>query len=232
MFNDIKIHLKKSWKFIAVILLYLLYQLNFLISLISLFGFNVLSLNRPSRIVFLVINDLIYILILICMFHKEFTNGLKDLKNNFEKRSLTAISCWMVGCVIMTGSSIIISALFKSSIANNEELVRKQIQVAPLYMLFTCSVVAPIFEEMVFRRSFRGLIKNNFLFIILSGTCFGLLHIIGSYKSPVDFLYIVPYGSMGCCFAYLLTKTKNITIPIIVHMIHNTILVLIQIIGG
>lgn len=232
MLNDVKRYLKKSWKFIMVILLYILYQLNFLISLINSFGFSILSLNRPIRIVFLMINDLIYILILIFMFHKEIINGLKDLKNNFQERSLTAVSCWMIGCVIMTGSSIIISALFKSGIANNEELVRKQIQVAPLYMLFTCSVVAPIFEEMVFRRSFRGLIKNNLLFIILSGTCFGLLHIIGSYKNPVDLLYIIPYGSMGCCFAYLLVKTKNITIPIIVHMIHNTILVLIQIIGG
>ncbi len=232
IFKNMKNNFKKVWKFIIVILLYFFYQLNFLISLISSFGFNILSLDKSIRIIFLIINDLIYVSILIFMFRKEIKNGLKDLKNHFQERSLTAVTCWMIGCVIMTVSSIIINALFKNGIANNEALVRKQIQLAPLYMLFTCSIVAPIFEEMVFRRAFRGLIRNNWLFIILSGASFGLLHIIGSYNSPVDLLYVIPYGSMGCCFAYMLVKTKNITLPIIVHMLHNTILVLIQIIGG
>ena len=99
-------------------------------------------------------------------------------------------------------------------------------------MLFSCSIVAPVLEEMTFRRALNGLIKNKWIFIILSGVIFGLLHIIGSYKSPMDLLYIIPYGSMGCAFAYLLSKTDNITLPIIIHMMHNTILVLMQIIRG
>ena len=129
-------------------------------------------------------------------------------------------------------SSIVISFILKQSVSNNEALVRQSIELAPIYMLFTCAVVAPIFEEMVFRKSLYGLIKYKWLFILVSGLGFGLLHVLGSYTSPLDFLYIVPYGSMGCAFAYLLTKTDNIVLPIIIHAIHNFVLVITQIIGG
>ena len=129
-------------------------------------------------------------------------------------------------------STTIISFIAKKDVSTNEALVRESIKFAPLYMLFTCSIVAPIFEEMVFRKALYGLINKKWVFIFTSGISFGLLHIIGSYSSPLDLLYVIPYGAMGFSFAYLLTKTNNIMLPILVHTIHNTILVISQIIGG
>lgn len=228
----IKKWFKKNYKFLVVILLYLLYQSNFIIALISSFGINVSKIPRTPRIWLFTITDLMYVVILILMFKKEIIIGLKDLKKNFVDRTLTSLNCWIAGCFIMTVSSILISLILKQEVSQNEALVRQSIKIAPLYMLFTCSIVAPIFEEMVFRRSLYGLIRFKWLFILVSGLGFGLLHVLGSYSSALDFLYVIPYGAMGCCFAYLLTKTNNITLPIIVHMLHNTILVIIQIIGG
>ncbi len=228
----IKKWFKKNYKFLVVILLYLLYQSNFIIALISSFGINVSKIPRTPRIWLFTITDLMYVVILILMFKKEIIKGLKDLKKNFVDRTLTSLNCWIAGCFIMTVSSILISLILKQEVSQNEALVRQSIKIAPLYMLFTCSIVAPIFEEMVFRRSLYGLIRFKWLFILVSGLGFGLLHVLGSYSSALDFLYVIPYGAMGCCFAYLLTKTNNITLPIIVHMLHNTILVIIQIIGG
>ncbi|MEG2351252.1 MAG: CPBP family intramembrane glutamic endopeptidase, partial [Bacilli bacterium] len=187
---------------------------------------------RNLRILTLITNDLIYIIILVMLFIKDIKFGLKDLKNNFSIRALLSVKCWVIGCLIMTISSLLISILIKQNLSTNEELVRKQITLAPFYMLFACSIVAPIIEEMVFRKSLSGLIKCKWLFILVSGLGFGLLHVISSYSNPLEFLYIIPYGSMGCAFAYLLTKTNNITLPIIIHMIHNTVLVLSQIYGG
>jgi len=230
--DSIKGWFKKNVKYIAVILLYILYQSNFIISLLSSFGINVSKIPKIPRIGLFALSDLIYIIVLILMFKKEIINGLKDLKKNFVDRTLLSLNCWIVGCVMMTASSFIISLVLKQSVSTNEALVRESIKLAPLYMLFTCSIVAPIFEEMVFRRSLYGLIRFKWLFILVSGLGFGLLHVLGSYNTPLDFLYVIPYGSMGCAFAYLLSKTNNITLPIIIHMIHNTILVTIQIIGG
>ena len=229
--GKIKDWFKKNSKFLIVILLYLLYQSNFIIAFISSLGINVNSIPRTPRIFLFAFTDLIYIVILILMFKKEIIKGLKGLKENFLNRAILSLNCWVVGCVIMTVSSIIIGLILDQNVSQNESLVRENIKIAPLYMLYTCSIIAPIFEEMVFRRSLYGLVKVKWLFIVLSGVLFGLLHVLGSYNSILDFLYVIPYGAMGSCFAYLLTKTKNITLPIIVHMLHNTILVLVQIIG-
>lgn len=223
---------KKNYKFLITILLYILYQSNFILSLVNSFGISINKIPKTPRIFCFFLNDLTYIVILILIFKKDIKKGLKDLKENFTNRAILSLNCWIVGCLLMTISSILISLVLKQEVSTNEALVRQSIKIAPLYMLFTCSIVAPIFEEMVFRKSLYGLIKFKWLFILVSGIGFGLLHVLGSYNNPLDFLYIVPYGSMGCCFAYLLTKTNNITLPIIIHMLHNTILVLSQIIGG
>ncbi|MEE0699138.1 MAG: CPBP family intramembrane glutamic endopeptidase [Bacilli bacterium] len=228
----IKGWLKKNYKFLLVILIYLMYQGNFLIALLSSLGLSISSLSKNLRMVCLIINDLTYVIVLLLMFKSEIKNGLLDLKNHFTNRAILSLNCWIAGCLIMTISSIIISLIVKKDVSNNEAIVRQSIQLAPFYMLFTCSIVAPVIEEMVFRRALYGLIKFKWLFILVSGLGFGLLHVLGSNPAPLDYLYVIPYGSMGCAFAYLLSRTKNITLPIIIHMIHNTILVIVQIIGG
>ncbi len=223
---------KKNNKFLITILLYILYQSNFIIAFISSFGISISKIPKIPRIFCFFISDLIYVIVLILIFKNEIKKGIKDLKENFNNRAILSLNCWILGCLLMTISSVVISLILKQDISTNEALVRQSIKTAPLYMLFTCSIVAPIFEELVFRRSLYGLIKFKWLFILISGLGFGLLHVLGSYNNPLDFLYIIPYGSMGCAFAYLLTKTNNIVLPIIIHMLHNTVLVISQILGG
>ena len=221
---------KKGWKYLLVILLYILYQSNFLIELVSETGLELTTLPRWIRTIILVLNDLIYVFIVLYMFRNEIKKGLKEVKKDFPRLATLSLNCWIIGSLIMTTSSIIISYITKQNTSANEALVRQSIKMAPLYMLFTCSIVAPVLEEMTFRRALKGLINNKWVFILVSGLGFGLLHVIGTgFKNPLDFLYIIPYSSMGCAFAYLLTKTNNITLPIMVHMLHNTILVLMQI---
>lgn len=229
--NKIKKWFIKNKKYLLTFLLYILYQGSFLFSIFSLFNIRLSSLSRNAKIGLLFVDSLIYVIILIFMYKKDIKKGIDEFKKNKEKSITIALKCWTFGCVIMYVSSIIISYINKQDISNNEQAVRESIKAAPLYMLFSCSIVAPLFEELVFRRSLKELVKNKWVFIILSGVIFGGLHVIGTYKNPIDILYIIPYGSMGCAFAYLLSKTDNITLPIMVHMIHNTILVVIQMIG-
>lgn len=223
---------KKYKKYLFIILIYILYQTNFLLAILDGFGIKLNELSKGIRISAFALSDFTYVLVLLIMFKSEIKKGLKDLKENFSDNMIISLKCWILGLVVMMVSSLIINAILKQNVSNNEALVRESIKLAPIYMLYTCSIIAPILEEMVFRRAIRGLIKWDIPFIILSGLSFGYLHVIGSYNSALDFLYIIPYGSMGSAFAYLLTKTKNITLPIMIHMIHNTILVLVRIIGG
>ena len=94
-------------------------------------------------------------------------------------------------------------------------------------MLLT-TIFAPINEEIIFRKSIQDCLKNKWVFIIVSGLIFGYLHVLGS-ESLYDFLYIIPYGSLGAAFAYLLSKTDNIYVTILMHLIHNGLLTIISI---
>lgn len=230
--KQIRNYFKNALKPLLVILIYFLYQGNFLISLLNSVGLSLSNVSKTLKIIILILNDLAYILVLLLLFKKDILNGLKDLKKNFKKRSILSINCWMIGCLVMTTSSFMIGLILNKSVSGNEAVVRESIKLAPVYMFFACSIVAPIFEEMVFRKALYELIKPNWLFILISGFGFGVLHVLGTYTTPLEFLYVIPYGAMGTAFAYLLTKTKNIALPIIIHMLHNTILVLVQIIGG
>ena len=223
---------KNNYKFILTILIYILFQSNFLFSLLYLFGINLSILPNICKKILLYLNDIIYIVIILLLYKKEIKEGIDDLKNNFSNRALLSVKCWALGCILMVMSSVIINYFLSQNAPLNEQIIRTNIKKAPIYMIFTCSFVAPILEEMTFRQSLYGLIKNKWIFIISSGAIFGLLHVIGSYNNILNLLYIIPYGVMGSCFAFLLSKTNNITLPIIIHMIHNTILVMNQIFRG
>ena len=228
-FKYLKNGIKKNYKFILIILIYIAYQSNLLIEVFKYCGFNIMKVGMPTRIIYITINDLIHIGILLLMFKNDIINGIKDFKNNYNDRIRLMLTCWMVGCIVMASSSFIISLFTGIKMSNNEETVRDSINVAPFYMLFACAVVAPILEEMTFRKALNGLIKNKWVFIITSGLLFGMLHVLNIGSNLLGLLYIIPYSSMGIAFAYLLSKTENITLPIMVHMLHNLILVVMQI---
>ena len=44
-------------------------------------------------------------------------------------------------------------------------------------MFISTSILAPIYEEILFRLGFKKCINNKLMFIIISGTLFGLIHI-------------------------------------------------------
>ena len=147
MENKVKNWFKDNYKYLLVILIYLLYQSNFLIGLISSFGVPISKIPKIPRIFLFALTDLIYVITLLLMFKKDIIKGFKDLKKNFSKRALLSVNCWLLGCVIMTTSSFLISLILKQNVSTNEALVRESIKSAPMYMLFTCSIVAPILEE-------------------------------------------------------------------------------------
>ena len=95
-------------------------------------------------------------------------------------------------------------------------------------MFITAVILAPVIEELVFRQAFRNIITNNWLFIIISGLVFGSLHVITSYETPTDLLYLIPYSAPGIIFAYTLVKSKNIFVPMGLHFIHNGLLLSLQ----
>ena len=99
----------------------------------------------------------------------------------------------------------------------------------PSVMLLNAGIVAPIIEELIFRKAFRDAIKGKWPFILISGLVFGLMHVLGNVSNWVDVLYIIPYGALGSAFAMSYYKTDTVFTPIAFHMFHNIVLVLVSI---
>ncbi len=92
----------------------------------------------------------------------------------------------------------------------------------PIFILIP-AILAPILEEIIFRKIIFGSLykRTNFLIAALgSAFIFGIIH-----GEPE---HILIYASMGLVFAFLYVQTKRIMVPIIVHMAMNSITVINQ----
>ncbi|OED59442.1 CPBP family intramembrane glutamic endopeptidase [Acholeplasma laidlawii] len=101
-----------------------------------------------------------------------------------------------------------------------------------ILMIITAVVIGPIVEELVFRKSFFGLIKNEKWALVISSLVFGLIHISTEILTGDIGMVIVsslPYIAGGFIFGYIyMINKKNIVIPIIAHMGYNLISVLMS----
>ncbi len=87
-----------------------------------------------------------------------------------------------------------------------------------LPVLLSLLVVAPIFEELVFRHIFaKKLLKyGEAFFVLVSAFCFCVVHGVSAGIPTIIYTFI-----LGLIWSYLLVKTGNIWMPIFYHSISN-----------
>ena len=213
---------------ISTIFIYMLEPFLKLVILI-LEKININDLTKTSKTIYLILFEIMIISIITLINNKKLKEDFKKFKKNWKKYFETYLPYYILSLVIMIISNIIINKL-TGSIAGNEQSIQESLIKYPIYIFIQAAFIAPFIEEMVFRQSIRNIITDNTTFIIISGLIFGGLHVIGNIHSIFDILYIIPYGTPGIVFAYILTKTDNIFVPISIHFIHNFLLVTLQII--
>lgn len=222
------VDIKKIPKSLFVVLLFFSSTIFSFIP-IAIFNIDVKNITAAENAVITLFNDLVVIGILIIMYFKRLKEDFKKSKKNFYEFFESSFKYWFVGLMLMMVSNIFINLVFPNAISGNEDTVQELIKSQPYVMLLTAGIIGPIIEELVFRTSFRDVFKNKYLFIITSGLVFGLLHVVFAATSPLDYIYALPYCFLGLSFAYMVDKTDNNLSSIMMHMIHNTTLVLISI---
>jgi hypothetical protein len=181
-------------------------------------------------IAWILILDLILVFILYWFYRKDLKEEWIIFKNNWKKILEDNLPYWILGLLIMSILSIVIEIIISKEMPENEKIVRDLLKSFPLYMIFSSVIVAPFTEEIVYRKIFKDVIKNRYIYMTFCGLLFGLAHVIFSYESAADFLYVFPYGALGTVFAYMYDKTKTIFTPMIFHLSHNLLMILITVI--
>lgn len=221
-----------NWKgLILGIIVFLLFYFSSYFQLIPiiLLNWDIRSITESQNVMLSTFSNIVLLLILFLIFRKDIIKEWKKFKLNFLENIDTGIKYWLVGLAIMMGSNIIINIVMNLGQAANEQAVQQMISALPWLMFINAGIIAPCTEELIFRKSFRKAFPNKWLFVLISALVFGSLHVVTSMTSPIELLYIIPYGALGGAFAYMYQKTDTIFTSIAMHMFHNSALILLSI---
>lgn len=216
-------------KSIAVLSFYFLYS-NIFIFILMLLGVNFENINKNTLVIISFVIDISLALSLYFIYKKDLKEEFIVFKNNWKEFITKNFKYWYIGLILMSISNLIINIITSNDMANNEQLVRNMINKYPLYGVFSVVIIAPFVEEIVFRKTFRDVIKNKYVLMAVCGIAFGLVHVIQTYENFGDLLYIIPYGVFGTVFAYMYHKTNTIFTSMSMHFFHNSLLLIIGLI--
>lgn len=145
-----------------------------------------------------------------------------------EAAGIGAIILWSILGVFMAILSQRIALLIEMDIlgispgSENTQGIMSMARAAPIFIILP-AILAPILEEIIFRKIIFGSLykKMNFFFAsLISSLIFAVVH--------TDFTHILMYAAMGFVFAFLYVQTKRIIVPILVHAGMNSLVVLVQ----
>ena len=216
--------MKAKLKSIGIILLLITFSSLFF----SIININKSTITEKEYLLYYTLSQFILTLILVIIYYKDLK---RDLLNYNHHIFFTSIKYWIIGLIIMVTSNYFITYILNLSLAGNEQAVRSYIDISPLLMVINTCIFAPLTEELTFRKSIKDAINNKWIYILTSGLLFGLIHIVAYISKPIHLVYLIPYGALGIIFAYTYHKTQNIYSTITMHAIHNTVAIIIYLLG-
>lgn len=106
----------------------------------------------------------------------------------------------------------------------NQEAVEKSVKAIPWLGFFSVVILAPIVEEIVFRKAIFDLNSNKVMAIVVSSLVFGLIHIVSSIGSPDDMWFTLTYIIIGATLSTVYYKTdEQLVYSMSVHMTINLV---------
>jgi membrane protease YdiL (CAAX protease family) len=115
----------------------------------------------------------------------------------------------------------------------NFDSVTDMVKNHPVIMGTMVCVHGPIIEEILYRYTAFGILfkKSRFLAYLVSALLFGLQHVIDAAVwggDPIQFLNMPGYIIAGFVFAFFYSKSKSLAVSILIHMIGNSIGMLVM----
>lgn len=156
---------------------------------------------------------------LILFYMKEKLN--LSLKTNRDKKVLIVIK----GAILTIAISLVFSYLRSFALVqtrSNSDTINLGISKNFIKIVIPL-IVSPVLEEYIFRKWIPYIFMNIFdrsvyLSILLSNVIFSLAH----FDS-----YFLPFFANGLLYSFYYEKTKDIKIPISIHMLYNIFVFLV-----
>ena len=183
------------------------------------FIFTILGLNDDFANLFQIFCEGLVFLLFIFMYRKY-------LKFDFKRLTKKDWIFVIIASIIIIVSNDLLSRLFEylKIESNNQNIVVNLFNNYPFLSFFFIVLFGPVVEEFVFRYSLGTLIKNEWLFLIVSSLAFGIIHGVG----VITILYVL----MGFGFGYIYLRTnRNIVSSSFAHILNNLVSVIMMMFG-
>lgn len=211
--------------FIGLMILFLFNSLFYLVPM-KLLNIDYNLLTKKAEILLQLYSYMVMLTIIYYIYQDYYKEKFKDFIKNSHEYFDVGFKSWFIGFILMF---LINSFLIKMNLnSSNENGIQNLITNFPFISFILTTIMAPLVEETIFRKSLKDIFNNKIVYIIMSGLIFGYLHVSGS-SNYLEYLYILSYGALGSSFAYIVFKTDNIFPAILMHMIHNGSLTIISI---
>lgn len=162
-------------------------------------------------------------MVMLLTFIKQLIHDFKIFKSYFKEYMSLILKTWLKSLLFMLVIGIIISLITNTNQSNNQQALQNMFTKYPIYVALLSMFYAPFAEELMFRGVIKKFIKSKYVFILVSGILFGLLHVIDDSKTLAEFSYVIVYSTLGMFLASLYYKTNNLWTNITFHFLQNSL---------
>lgn len=197
------------------------YALTFLVNKLNI-------ANNENKYLITYIINAISIYLIGYLFTKLILKNTDEIEKK-EKKKLKFSEFLLLVCITIGGAQItniatqmimtIVKSIFKIEI--NNDITALIQESSTIYLIIFAAILGPIFEELIFRGTMLKKLRvyGDKTAILYTAIAFGLFH---CNISQIPFAIVC-----GLILGYVVVKTNNIIYPIILHIILNSISVIL-----
>lgn len=186
---------------------------------------SILYLFNLSEVINLYISSVfnfIFLFVVIYIYRKKLSEYYNRLHEKFKLNIIKSIKIFLIGLTIY----LLFNALFKIvdvPVLSNQDSMLNMFKKIPVVFVLSTLFYYPVIEEIVFKMSFKDIVKNKWSFVIFTGLFNAFFQIIFSFSNLTDLLYLLPYTAFFSSLSYIFYKNDNILYPILLRICYNLI---------
>ena len=221
----------ESMKLIKTLLVFISYLLySNVISVV----FSTFKITNTTMISFLA--DLIFLVCIIFVYRDNLKNDFENLKKDYKISNI--IKTVIIWVVIIFVFNILMGAITEMIYPNmatddNTNAMSTLFKTSMSYSLFKTMIFAVVAEELLYRESISDVVKNKYIFIVISSIVYTIMNFIFvGFESDIIVMDILSYFLPALLFSTAYVKNNNnIIILMLIKFTYNlipTIIYLLQ----
>jgi uncharacterized protein len=215
-----------------ILLLILFFNIGSIVNfLLGLIGLNKALFNYNDAVYLEALCESLLFIAVVVLYRKTLNGDFTNLRKDFNISEFLKFLCiFLVVKIVSSLVTGIISIIIgiDLTVSENQNIINVLSSLSPILMLITSAFLAPLVEEGIFRLGFRQIIKDQYIFILISSLVFGLMHIFPTELPLAEALtYGIVYVSIGAALSWTYVKSNNIWYVILIHAINNFLSMLV-----